>query len=217
MNRVCGLFTGVFIVVAIGITNCFGQNADDQLLNKRVDLQLENGTLTLALVRLASQQIPIGIECSPGDKQKSYLKLDLKGVPLHEVLELIIQGETQYQWMLRDGVINIAPVQDRDPVLEKFLLVSVSNFDPPKGLRNYFLRDAVTDLPEATIFLKTHGLTAVNGASGYPSKPYDDKIDLGMYGVDVRAILNRISRETQMKLWSVSRSGPKNEYLHVSF
>jgi hypothetical protein len=217
MVRICNLLAVVLIALGGCITDSFGQQTDNQLLNKRVDLQLEKGTLTEALIKLATQDVPIGIECAPGDKQTSYLKVDLRGVPLHEALDLIVQGETQYQWMVRDGVVNITPVYDRDPILEKFLLVQVNTFDPPKGLRNYFLRDAVLEIPEVGVFLKAHGLTASHGGDAYVSKPYDPKLDLRVYGVDVRSILNRICRETQMKIWSVSRYGLKNEQLHVSF
>ena len=162
----------LMIVFGVSPAQCSGQSADDQLLNTRMDLHLQNGTLLEALSTLAVEnRVPIGFEPSLTYKAEYHLNVDLKNVSLKEVLDWIIQEEPSYRWAMRDGVINFTPAYGNDPVVEKLLGLPIRSFDPSKELNNIGIRDAITALPEVVGFLKANQLTASH--SGFWGGPLD--------------------------------------------
>jgi hypothetical protein len=209
----------LLIIFGVSPAQCSGQSVEDRLLNTRVDLHLQNGTLLEALSKLASKRlVPIGFEPSLTYKAEYHLNIDLENVTLNEVLDRIIQDEPSYRWGIRDGVINFTPACDIDPVVEKLLGLAIRSFDPSKGLSKFEIRDAIVALPEVVAFLKTNGLTASHyGFWYYPSADPTPEVDLSLSNTDLRAVLNRVIRESDHKMWTVSRSGANRGSLDLGF
>jgi len=147
------------------------------------------------------KNIPIGIELSANEKNEPKLDIDVKKAPLVEVLNLIVQQEPGYMWELRDGVINITPVKDRDPFFEKLLNTQVRSFVSPKGNNKFAIREALINLPEIK------ELTVANGVEAdrftYPHKPsiYANDAYLNDKNTDFRSLLNKIIRESEHNSW----------------
>ena len=100
------------------------------------------------------------------------------------MLNEIVGQETGYSWELRDGVINIIPIASRDEFVQKLLSTPIRQFDQPKKLGKFQIRDAIVELPEVVALLRASGITASHYGYyyGYPSRYTDEKVDLAISG-----------------------------------
>ena len=132
---------------------------------------------------------------------------------------MIVQQEPDYRWEARDGVINFIPTKSRDNFVENFLSTPVQRFDPPKLPGPSRIRDAITDLPEVQNLLKANGISPSHYGyfERYPSLYTNDKVDLRISETNVRGILNKVVRESEHKMWIVSRSGKNLTSLEIGF
>lgn len=198
----------------------FGQTAQNDLIKQRVQLHLNRGTLLQALSILSvEQRIPIGFEPALGHKHQYRLNVDADNVALQEVLDQIVKQEPDYRWVVKDDVINLIPTKSRDDFVERLLNTPIQRFDPPKVLGPSQIRDAIVDLPEVVGLLKVNGITASHYGYyyRYPSIYTNAKIDLKTSQTDVRGILNKVIRESEHKMWIVSRSGDHLSSLEIGF
>jgi hypothetical protein len=199
-------------------TSAFSQKTTN-LLEQRITLHIKQGTFLYALSTLCvDYKIPIGFEPALGHKAQYHLNIDLENASLENVLNEIIAQETGYKWELRDGVINIIPITSRDDFVEKLLNTEIRQFDQPKKLGKFQIRDAIVELPEVVALLKANRITASHYGYLYnPSRKTDEKIDLSISGTDVRGVLNKVIRETEHNMWMVSRSRENLSSLDISF
>jgi hypothetical protein len=199
-------------------TSAFSQKTTN-LLEQRITLHIKQGTFLYALSTLCvDYKIPIGFEPALGHKAQYHLNIDLENASLENVLNEIIAQETGYKWELRDGVINIIPITSRDDFVEKLLNTEIRQFDQPKKLGKFQIRDAIVELPEVVALLKANRITASHYGYLYnPTRKTDEKIDLSVSGTDVRGVLNKVIRETEHNMWMVSRSRENLSSLDISF
>jgi hypothetical protein len=194
----------------------FAQPLDADLLNRRVTLQVKEGTLLEALNRLSQESIPIGWEVAQSDSITHDINLDLNRVALKEVLDRLVLANPAYHWKLENGVINFYPAFDRDERLEVLLSVRIKEFRPSKGLDLFAFRDAILDLPEVQRFLQAKGLEASHGgnccAGGVPS--LDGEFQTA--NTDLRELLNKLIRDGHRRMWILSRSGEGRQYLNLA-
>lgn len=214
------LATAVIGLLMIREISGSAQTTPDNLLKKRITLHIDQGTFLYALSTLnVDYRIPIGFEVALGRKAQYHLNIDLDNATLEDVLNDIVGQETGYRWELRDGVVNIIPITSRDAFLEELLNTPIRQFDRPKKLGKFQIRDAIVELPEVVALLKANGITASH--YGYPyhySSIYrNEKVDLNISGTDVRGVLNKVIRETEHNMWMVSRSGKNLSSLDISF
>ena len=191
---------------------CNAQRREVLILDKPIDLRLNNATLMLVLGMLSVEKdIPIGIEFTANEKNEPKLDIDVQKAPLVEVLNLIIQQEPAYVWELRDGVINFTPVKDRDSFFEKLLSTPIRSFVSPKGNNKFAIRNALLDLPEIKELTRSNGLEAET--LGYPHKPsiYKNDADCSEKTTDFRSLLNKIIRESEHNAWIVKWVDKKKE------
>lgn len=190
------------------------------LLEQRITLHLNNRTFLFALSTLSvNQRVPIGFEVGLGHQSQYHLNIDVENATLQDVLNKIIQQEPGYVWQVRDGVINIVPTQSRDEFIERLLNTPVRQFTPPKIPGKFQIRDAIVELPEVVNLLKVSGITASRYAYSYhyPSLYTNDKVDLSISGTDVRGVLNKVIKDSEHKMWMVSRSGKNLSSLDIGF
>lgn len=187
-------------------------------LDKPIDLRLHKATLMLVLGMLSVEKnIPIGIEFSANEKNESKLNIDVKKMPLVEVLNLIVQQEPRYVWELRDGVINFTPVQDREPFFEKLLNTPVSSFIAPKDNDKFVIRDALLSLPEIKELIRSDGLEVET--LGYPHKRSIsvNNTDLSDKYTNFRSLLNKIIRESEHNTWILKWGDKKQKTFELGF
>lgn len=196
-----------------------GQTSSN-LLAQRITLHIDKGTFLYALSTLSvDKRVPIGFEVALNHKDEDNLTLDVQNATLQDVLDKIILQEPGYRWEMRDDVINIVPYKSRDDFVEKFLNTSIHEFTPPKVLGKFQIRDAIIELPEVVDVLKGNGITASHYAYSYryPSIYTDETVDLSIKKTDVRGVLNKVVKDSEHKMWIVSRSGKNLSSLDVSF
>jgi hypothetical protein len=184
-------------------------------LDQMIDIDLTDATLLFALNKLADHRVPIGFEQAIDSRDNLNRHIRLQSGTLKAVLDSLIAQEPRYKWELRDGVISVTPIVDRDPFLARFLDTKVSQFEPPKGTTDKFkLRDAVLGLPEVRELLQVNGVTVKPYDYPYGRSIYsEDDVDLTMTNTDVRGVLNNIARRTEHKIWSLERVGGKAQLL----
>ncbi len=190
------------------------------MTKQKVQLHLNRGTLLQALSTLSvDQRIPIGFELALGHKHEYHLNVDADDITLEELLDKIVQQEPGYRWELKDGVINFIPTKSRDDFVERLLNTRIQRFDPPKVLGPSQIRDAIVELPEVLGLLKANAITASHYGYfyRYPSLYTNASVDLRSSQTDVRGILNKVVRESEHKMWIVSRSGEGLGSLDIGF
>jgi hypothetical protein len=213
------LATAVMCLVVMSQASGSSQKTTTNLLEQRITLHIKQATFLYALSTLCvDYRIPIGFEPALGHKAQYHLNIDLDNATLENVLNEIVAQETSYKWELRDGVINVIPINSRDDFVEKLLNTEIRQFEPPKTLGKFQIRDAIVELPEVVALLKANGIKASHyGYSYNPSLKIDKRIDLSISGTDVRGVLNKVIRETEHNMWMVSRSGENLSSLDIGF
>lgn len=215
----------LLITVLIGISTLNGyrtlsKTTQDDLIMKRVHLQVNQGTLLQALSTLSvDEKIPIGFELALSHKNEYHLNVNADNITLQEVLDRIAEQEPAYRWEVRDGVINIIPTKSRDDFVEKLLNTPIHRFNLPKVPGKFQIRDKIVELPEVVDLLKANGVTASHYGYFYrsPNTHTDSNLSLSISNTDVRGILNKVIRESEHKMWIVSRSGDGLKSLDIGF
>jgi hypothetical protein len=198
-------------------TACVGQQLDDDLLKRRVTLHVKDGTLLEALDRLANQEaIPIGWEVSQNDVVKHDLNFDFEKTPLKDVLDHVALADPSYRWNLEGGVINFYPTFNRDDSLQDLLSVRIKEFNMPKGLSVYAVRDAILDLPEVNSFLLSNGFKASHGGNCCGGTPSTLNFEFQIANTELRTLLNKLIREGHLRFWILSRTGESRKLIHLA-
>ena len=220
-RRIIGaILAGIVTGLMIGGSSASGQTTTVNLLEQRITLDIKQGTFLYALSTLCvDHRIPIGFELALSHKARYHLNIHLENARLEDVLNEIVGQETSYRWELRDGVINIIPITARDDFVEKLLNTPIRRFEQPSKLGKFQIRDAIVELPEVLALLKVNGITASHYGYfySYPSRYTNEKVDLSISGTDVRGILNKVIKETEYNMWTVSRSGKNLSSVDISF
>ena len=217
--RLCFLATCVTAVVMLCPAHSFGQASEDGLTSRTVTLRLGNASFIRVLVVLAVEhRVPIGLEVADDDADGPRLDIDVSNETLKNVLDLITRQEPDYRWEVKDGVINFVPARARDPFLSQLLDTRVVRFAPEKGVNKYGLRDALTNLPEVKRLLDANGMTVWRlGPPTYRSVYTNDEVDLSISDTDVRGVLNKVIRDSEHKLWVVSRRSHTKNTIQINF
>jgi hypothetical protein len=192
------------------------QSGSPEILDRTIEMHIKNGTLLQALSTLAVfNGIPIGLESCLPYRDEYDLNLDVNAASLKDLLDKIVQQRPDYRWEARDGVINILPVKSKDELVNRLLSTRIQRFAPQKGLNQFGLRDAIIALPEVQSFLKDNMMTASRYGYFYHPDPHLSQIDSSSSEVELRQVLNKVVRDSNYKIWIVSRSGVKLEYLDI--
>jgi len=210
------VLTGLLACAMVSGDHVSTQSGSGELLNQTLEMHIQNGTFLQALSTLAvDKRIPIGlVPCQPFQDEYNF-NIDVSGASLKDILDQIVQQRSDYRWEARSGVINILPVKSKDELVDRFLDTRIRQFAPRKGLDQFGIRDAIINLPEVQTFLKLNKVTANRDGYFYRPDRHPSQLDLSSEEVDVRQALNKVIRDSNYKMWIVSRSGAKLEYLHI--
>jgi hypothetical protein len=179
-------------------------------------MEVRKETAYWILGDLASKHnVPIGIEIVPeetNERSDEGLQINVKDGTVKEALDAFVQIYPYYKWEEVNGVINISPKIEPDPLLETM----ISNFEV-KQKNAAEISEAITKLPEVEIALRNDGLEAKR-LTLLKSKPYDQwpKLSFTVQDKTVREILNHIIRTQNCKYWAVSRWGRSQKYIEIT-
>lgn len=162
-------------------------------------------TVRSVLGDLASKDgIPIGIESAVDSGWKApeeFASTRVVGGTVRDVLNAVTSIMPLYTWREVDGVINVLPMSEREPLLS----VQIAQFTANNQTRGEIV-DAIFETQEVTAKLSELKL-ARDGTTPLPSgdvkirKRYSFKLQ----NVEVRDILNYLLRETECRYWNMFR------------
>ena len=184
-------------------------------LNDLVRLQVRKVRVAEALARITVQsEISIGFERSKLDGPDSTITFDGPPKPALELLNLIVQQVPIYKWEVRDGVINVLPVNGRSSLLEKFRALPVEKFEARSTLIKFELRNRIFDLPQVQQFLNENKLhTDRLRDYGYRPSIYARDVDLSVSNTNVEGLINNIIRLGEHNFWSLALDDKGTLYL----
>jgi hypothetical protein len=129
-----------------------------------------------------------------------------------------MQQEPICKWEVKDGVINLIPAHERDEFLEKLLATPVHRFAPKKGISKFEIRNAIVSLDEVRKLLESHKMKLDKHDYKSDRSIYsDDNVDLSISDTNVRGVLNKVIRESEHKLWVVSRVADEKNVFYLGF
>jgi hypothetical protein len=213
------LWYGILVFLSNYNLVVLGQPLNRELLNKRVEaVKIDAPSLHLALSELASKYgIPIGLETSLEENGEGKIILNIPEGTIKDVLNTIIQAAPGYEWKIVDGVVNVFPKENRDPILRDILETSVSEFTIKQEMSRLNIRSAITDLPEIKVKLSATNLTPlILATNSIDFREAGQNFSLKVRNTTIRGILNQIINSSAVKYWLVSRFGKRNEFLIVN-
>jgi hypothetical protein len=86
------------------------------------------------------------------------ISVDYRNARLEEVLNDIVVQMKNYTWDIDDDVVNIFPLRERNPVLEKLMDVKVAKFSASDGTTIEWLPVMLRKLPEFQAYRSEHDL-----------------------------------------------------------
>ncbi len=143
------------------------------------------------------------------------VSLDLENASIEDVFNAIVPQMGNYDWSMRDGVINIFPVIGRDRLLADLLDLKIRHFRLQEGSMVSDIILALLDLPEFQHFRKTNRITFSpirEGSSTLIETQYGRPIDGAMHfeNITFRDLLNQITR-IKKGGWILKIQGKTNE------
>jgi len=213
----CLFILSIFVLLSCE-TLSYGQNSTNELLDKRLTVQVKEVDLRFVLERLAlDHNIPIGLEMSSTEAYTSNLVIDVEKDTLRKILDSIIQQQSAYRWEIRDGVINFTPKRDRYEFVVAFLDLNINCFSSNKDSDEYHIRNNIFKLPEVKDLMDLKGVSPSRFPDSYTHTTPHNGVDLSISNSTIKGILNKMARESNYKIWVVDMGGRNNDKLTISF
>ena len=180
-------------------------------------MHLSKATIVLVATTLAVEHnIPIGLQLSSSGNNEPNIDLEVKDVPLSDVLNTVVNQTKVYAWEYRDGVINLYPTRDSDPFFAKLLETRIASFNP-KSNDKFVVRDALLDAPEVTELMTAEKVTADRFGYPYRASMYSNNVDLSAQNMDLRSLLNKIIRESEHNFYLLHWTQKDKRELAIGF
>jgi hypothetical protein len=124
------------------------------------------------------------------------ITVNYKDASLGNVLDDIVKQMKNYAWEINNGVVNIFPINGRNPKFEKLLNVRIREFAVPKGTEVGMIQQLILmELPEIRSFLSENNLF-VDGARStsmaFAERPLSEEIRF--YDLTLKDLLNKITK-----------------------
>lgn len=205
------------LLVSVLSRSAIAQQTSLPYPEKRITLHLQKATIIRGATTLAAQEnVAVGLQLSSSGYNEPNIDIDVKGVLLSEVLNMVVQQSKVYAWEYRDGVINFYPTRDMDPFFTKLLETRIARFKP-KSNDKFVIRDAVLDSAEVKKLMETEKVTANRFGAPYRPSIYANNADLSTQNMDVRSLLNKIIRESEHNFYSLSWSQKDKRVFEIGF
>lgn len=209
-----------------------GQQEHD-LLDTKIEMNLSQTNFLSVLQILAyKHKIPVGIELNMTYRQKSFAemrvengritwedRLEIHAGTLKEILDQLVQQEPEYSWEISDGVVNVYPISNRDPLIKGILELQIKEVT----LKNQKIDrpDLLDIISNADKFgeLLTHSGVEFRRSDTLNQVFIYENTEIGGFEVkdtNVKTILNKFIRESHQKIWILERGGINNEILSIN-
>ncbi len=223
----------------------FGPTADDDLAERRVSIHVTNGPFATIVYRLAYDYgVKFGFEASPLDRDhegyvfEPYLyvtrgrlnrchpaeqldvvdfrvTLNADNQKLRVVLDDLVRQMTNYKWTIRDGMVNVSPKYDREPVIEALLDLRIAQFRFKAGRKIIHVFEDLRKTTELRGFRKTNNIEITMNSGGIDGDGLNFVLqeDIEFNDLTVRELLNKLGKLN--KVGWIIRSGPVKAGRHI--
>jgi|ERR1051325_5969335 len=205
------------VALLIPSLNALAQQNDPPKPERLITLHLSKATIISVATTLAvDQNVPVGLQLTSSGNNEANIDIDVRNVPLTDVLNLIVQQTGSYAWEYRDGVINFYPVRDADPFFAKLLDTRVAQFRP-RSNDKFVIRDAVLDSSEVKKLMASENVTADRLGYPYRASVHANNADLSAENIDVRSLLNKIIRESEHNFYLLGWTQKDKREFEIGF
>jgi len=211
--------TGFGLLLFLCCQSGLGQTSNDSVLDIRViELKVVSSDVDSVLSEISHKyKVPIGLEMSSNDIRSKPLTIEISNGTVRDVLNTVSKQYKTYGWDLRNGVVNVYPKEERDPIIEKVLNARIEEIRITKDATDLSIREQLINSPQVKNILDKAMVHPVIVSSGGLSLEEGAGVSLNMKAVSVRDVLNQIVRESTLKYWVVSRLGNNREALVLNF
>jgi len=209
VRKLCNILTissliGLLALIALGQSDQTANKAkSSDALERQIDLKnIEFLTTASAFSRtLSAGSIPGGISrvIACGKEQVKHA-LNLKSLPVRQVLDAIVLADPEYRWQIKDGVVNLFPSSGWPALLN----VRVAEFNVDASVSVYVAAGKLFQLPEAKRAIAelhlAHGYNRIQGgsSSAYLKSPVHCK------DITLLEALNAIALAHGRAVWAYS-------------
>lgn len=180
-------------------------------------VSIKRSNVPLALSDIAdTYDVPIGVEISPDDdlQKERHIVVRLDSGTLKDVLNSVVSQNPLYDWDIEDGVVNVFPKGNREPLLKALLETRMGAFSIPPGTTRFTFRETLTESPELKGVLSGFGVKSNNEIFlSRDVAALGPNFSLNLSDVTVKTVLNRVIRDSNARYWIVNRDGPERQYL----
>jgi len=164
------------------------------------------GELSNLLTRLSlDYDIPLGLEISSDEQLSNHYRVELSEGTIADLMSQIIGQNARYDWIIENGVLNIFPRDKyRDAFLAELLTVRIGSFAINKNSDCWKLQNDLVNAPEIKAVIDAHGIqTGINFSGAYIPQ-LGRQFSLRVFDTSLKALLNRIIRESPLaRTWVI--------------
>ncbi len=219
------------IVVFFGLacmSHVNAQSSDRSILSTHIDANRVNGNCVRKILKNLAfvYDIPIGLELLNKDVENAQAfdkaGLLIRSGSLEEVLNQLVETQSNYRWKVKDRAIFVFPVK-RDSIIKDLLDYRFGNIKFEFSSDRIGVDSFIFDTPQIKEKLSSLGLTLVSlqDMSGLGYKTIeelqgtvpDSSIDLNQ--ISVKELLNRLLKQRKIRFWCVTRWGDAKEFISI--
>ena len=209
----------IFIVYLVTVSffllfqQTYGQTTNE-ILDQEINLDIKKGTLYQVFSALGSlEEIPTGFEGTTDFNFQTDKIIQIQNGTLREILDSIIKQEPNYTWEIRDGVVNLYPINLRDDNLKTLLETRIKTFSIGKESNRNQISDLIENLEEIKTTLEEKKIRLV--VSAWTTRYVTNSAtDLEISDADLTTVLNKIvKRSCDSKLWTIHRDSNGTVFL----
>lgn len=206
MNKKLKIVILLHTFFLLGI-NCFSQSLASNALDVSIkDISIKGRDLGATLEAISIKyNVPIGFECSDSElTQNTKINLVVKNTSLRNVLDLLVQQNSNYIWDVNDEVINFVPLKAKSAFVKKLLQTKIALFNPRKNSNKEEVKAYLAQLPEVKeLFKKVNPFTFSVVESNSSKKKLSDDALNSRTNINFRSILNEIVKNSDDKFWTI--------------
>lgn len=210
-----------FVFVLIFGANSVSYTQKSVEIIKETDLsakQLENIQIkTQSLEQICSRlsifyDIPISLETALNANEVTPYIIDFDKGNLPDLLTQIIdqanRAQDQYEWEIKDNVVNIFPKDKyRDLTLKSLLETNISSFSVKEKTGAATFTESLVETPEIKKFLETNGISYRRQIpNGFYIPQLGSNFTLNVSNITLRSILDKVIKESPTaRMWTIER------------
>jgi hypothetical protein len=179
--------------------------ANMRLQNVKIEAQsIERLFTKLSL----SYDIPIGLEVATNDDELATYSIDFKEGNLSDLLNQIIRDNSQYDWEIKDGVVNVFPKAGHRVLFFRELLeTKISHFSIKEKTNCWLFVENLIATPEVKNILEINSINySKRSFTGFYIPQLGENFVMNVSDSSLKSILNKVIKESPTaKIWLIKR------------